>query len=196
MLFELRSYELRPGKAPVYLEFFRTFGLGLVTRHLPMGGYWMAETGALNRIEHLWIYADMAERDACRAALAGDGDWMQGFVPRAFGDVVRQENRLMALEQTSPALDAVIAGRRRSHASETPDTPMFAPGLMALGLSRKAPDVGRAAAGFRVLSGEAPGSRVTLAPLDMDRLERDGAGLDRHTILRPLGFSPLGGTRG
>ena len=55
MLFELRTYDLKPGKAPAYLEFFRTFGVRLVTRHLPMGGYWMVESGRLNRIEHLWI---------------------------------------------------------------------------------------------------------------------------------------------
>ena len=74
MLFELRTYDLKPGKAPVYLEFFRTAGVALVTRHLPMMGYWMVESGRLNRIEHLWAYRDMAERDACRAGLAEQDD--------------------------------------------------------------------------------------------------------------------------
>jgi hypothetical protein len=195
VFFELRSYDLKPGKAPVYLEFFRSFGLALVTRHLPMGGYWMAESGRLNRIEHLWIYDSFEERDACRATLSQDAAWMTDFVPKAFADVVAQENRIMALDQASAALDAVIGRRREAHANDAAGTPIFAPGLMALGLSAVplAPEglIGR----FRVLSGDAPGRFVTLSAGAFDLLTRDTDGLDTHELLRPLSCSPLGGTR-
>ena len=95
MFFELRTYDLKPGKAPVYLDFFRTFGVSRVTRHLPMIGYWQVESGRLNRIEHLWAYDSFEERDACRAGLLSETEWMVDFVPKAFADVVA----LMAMRQ-------------------------------------------------------------------------------------------------
>jgi len=107
MIFEWRSYDLRVGKAPEYLALFSREGVQHATRHLPMGGYWLAESGALNRIHHLWIYDSLAERDACRAGLAQETGWVQGFVPRGFPLIERQENRLMRLERGSDVLAAV-----------------------------------------------------------------------------------------
>ena len=48
MLFELRTYDLKPAKAPVYLDNFRRNGVGLVTASLPLGGYWMTESGRIS----------------------------------------------------------------------------------------------------------------------------------------------------
>ncbi len=64
MIFEWRTYELKTAKALDYLQMFRTFGVESVTAHLPLGGYFLTETGALNRIDHLWIYESFAERTA------------------------------------------------------------------------------------------------------------------------------------
>ncbi|WP_425053453.1 NIPSNAP family protein [Psychromarinibacter sp. S121] len=190
MFFELRTYDLKPGKATVYLEFFRTFGLGLVTRHLPLGGYWMTESGALNRIEHLWIYESFQERDACRASLLAERAWMDDFIPKAFVDVVAQQNRIMLLERSSPSFDDVIASRRNSHPNEAQSAPMFANRLNGLSYSGSALS-GDALAGFRVVSGTAPGSHVTLTANDFNTLTAPEDGVFYHEILRPLGFSPL-----
>ena len=190
MIFELRTYDLKPGKAPVYLEFFRTFGVGLVTRHLPMGGYWMVESGRLNRIEHLWIYDSFAERDACRAGLAQEREWVETFIPRAFADVVAQQNRIMALERGSDAVEQVIAARRNRHDNQPAGSAMFAAGLHGLSFSA-GPLPGAPLAAFRVLSGEAPGTHVTLQAGDFDALTADTGGLAAHELLRPLSLSPL-----
>ncbi len=191
MIFELRTYDLKPGKAPVYLEFFRPFGLSLVTRHLPMGGYWMAETGRLNRIEHLWIYEDFAERDACRASLAKDRAWMEEFIPRAFADVTGQANRFMALERSSAALDAVIESRREAHANEAASGPMFASTLNALSQSADPLDGDSLLGAFRIVSGDEPGRHVTLRTGSFDNLTEDTGGLIAHALIRPLAFSPI-----
>ncbi len=190
MLFELRTYDLKPGKAPAYLEFFRTFGVSLVTRHLPMAGYWMVESGRLNRIEHLWAYADFAERDTARASLVQDRAWMEEFVPKAFADVVAQENRLMALHASSPAFDAVVNARRAPHPNQSAASAMFAPELHGLTISSN-PVAGDHLAAFRVLSGPQPGSHVTLSAGTFEALAAGNDGALTHEILRPLTLSPL-----
>lgn len=184
MFFELRTYDLKPGKAPVYLEFFRTFGVSRVTRHLPMMGYWLVETGRLNRIEHLWAYDSFEEREACRAGLVSDREWMEDFVPKAFEDVVAQSNRIMALDQSSDIFDRAVAARKAPRDDDDPESPMFGPGLMALTHGASAP--GDIVAAFQVKSGSDPDTRLTLSSGDFDTLS-NGA----HEILRPLSLSPL-----
>ena len=191
MFFELRTYDLKPGKAPVYLEYFRTFGVSRVTRHLPMLGYWMVETGRLNRIEHLWAYDSFQERDACRAGLVADTEWMGEFVPKAFVDIVAQENRIMALDQSSPAFDHAVAARKTHHPDQTAGTAMFADTFHALSLGASVSNLGDCMAAFSVLSGTAPGTRVTLSAGAPEGLCAPADGIASHELLRPLSLSPL-----
>lgn len=191
MFFELRTYDLKPGKAPAYLEFFRSFGVGLVTRHLPMGGYWMVESGTLNRIEHLWIYESWVERDACRASLRQDRAWMQDFIPNAFKDVVAQQNRIMRLVHSSDAFDTVIAGRRDVRENQHADTPMFETALQGLSFSDDGAEHGKTLAQFRVATGCAPGTFVTLSAGSLDELLTATEHAASHELLRPLTLSPL-----
>lgn len=191
MFFELRTYDLKPGKAPVYLEFFRTFGVGLVTRHLPMGGYWMVESGTLNRIEHLWIYEDFEERDSCRASLVKDREWMEDFIPKAFQDIVAQQNRIMRLTRSSDAFDAVIENRRDTHDNQAAETPMFASGLQGMTFSDASEVNGEVLAQFRVATGHAPGNYVTLCAGSTVDLLAGTENAACHELLRPLTLSPL-----
>lgn len=205
MIFELRSYDLIPGRAPDYLDLFRREGVALVTRHLPLAGFWLTDSGVLNRLYHLWIYRDLAERDTCRAALGADRDWTEGFVPRGFPLILRQENRLMRLVSGSPALDRVTASRRDQKPAQAATDPMFAPGRMALEFG----GAGDAGAGdrvghWRVLTGAGPGRGVALwrfgtaDPLAADppdpgpECDPDRAAVaDRQELLRALSLSPL-----
>ena len=93
MIFEWRTYRFAPGAAAAYLATFQAEGLPLVTRHLPLLGYWLTECGRLNVLHHFWVYADLDDRAARRAALAADADWSAGFGPRAFPMIERQEAR-------------------------------------------------------------------------------------------------------
>lgn len=185
MIHEWRSYRLKPGKAGDYLAFLAQQGLPLVTRHLPMTGYWLAETGTLNTIHHLWSYADWAERDACRAGLAQEAEWMQGFIPAAFALVDAQENRLLRLTRSSPRVDAVLAARRSSHPAQPAGTPLFASECAAL-VAGTAPEDAEAV--FQPLSGDAT-APLALLPRRSDPVP--AAPGSQHIILRPLMFSPL-----
>ena len=72
MILELRTYDHAPLDAQRYLALFRADGLPLITRHLPLVGYWPTEGGPLNRIEHPWAHESLADRAARWGRLMGD----------------------------------------------------------------------------------------------------------------------------
>lgn len=187
MIHEWRSYRLKPGAAPTYLALLSDEGLPLVTRHLPMTGYWLGETGSLNTIHHLWSYADWAEREACRATLATEEAWVKGFIPKAFALVEEQENRFLRATTSSQPFDEVLWHRRNPHPGREPGAPLFAPSTSALvtGLA-----VNGALAVFDVLSG-APSVPLSLLPRGNDPVPIEPISDASHIVLRPLAFSPL-----
>lgn len=187
MIHEWRSYRLKPGAAPTYLALLADEGLPLVTRHLPMTGYWLGETGPLNTIHHLWSYADWAEREACRAKLATEEAWVNGFIPRAFALVEEQENRFLRASTSSHVFDEVLRQRRNPHPAREPGASLFAPSASALvtGLA-----VNGAVAVFDVLSG-APSGPLSLLPRSSDPVPTEPVSGTGHIVLRPLAFSPL-----
>ncbi|MCX8998214.1 NIPSNAP family protein [Rhizobiaceae bacterium BDR2-2] len=187
MIHEWRSYRLKPGAAPDYLALLADRGLPFVTRHLPLTGYWLGETGPLNTIHHLWSYADWAEREACRAALSAEEAWTQGFVPEAFALVEEQHNRFLRLTVSSPAFDAALAQRGDARRARVAGTPLFAGECAALvdGLA-----VHEAVAVWDTLSGE-PGGPLSLLPRGADPVPAAPLSGAAHVVLRPLAFSPL-----
>lgn len=182
---ELRAYDLRPGAGPDYLALFLRHGIGPVTRHLPLAGYWLTDTGALNRLYHLWIYADLDERAAARTVLAADREWTEGFVPRGFPLILRQRNMLMRRVGGTTAVAAVEAARRTHHPCH--EGPLFAETAQCLTAGPVAAEAAPVAR-WRVVSGEAPGRELAL-------WHGDGLGFaeryDRHEVLRPVACSPL-----
>lgn len=186
MIHEWRSYRLKPGAATDYLTLLADHGLPLVTRHLPLMGYWLGETGPLNTIHHLWVYADWQEREAARAGLARETEWTQGFIPRAFALVEQQENRLLRLRRSTPIYDAALALRRKAHPARPAGTPLYARQCAAL-LSRASHQ--DAVAEWEPVSGNCAGP-LALLPRSDDVLALPTAGADQ-IVLRPLAFSPL-----
>ena len=186
MIHEWRSYRLKPGTAGDYLGLLADEGLPLVTRHLPLMGYWLGESGPLNTIHHLWAYADWAEREAARAGLAAEAGWVGGFVPRAFALVEEQETRFLRLVRSSPAYDAALAARRREHPARRDGAPLFAPDCAA----RVAGGTTDVVAEWLPLSG-GPAEPLSLLPRTADPLPAEPLAGASHTVLRPLAFSPL-----
>lgn len=187
MIFELRTYRLRPGTAPAYLGLLQQEGLPLVTRHLPLLGYWTVETGRLNTLHHLWLYRDWDHRGACRAKLASEEAWTQGFIPRAFAMVEAQDNALLALVHGSAQLKAAMEGAAREH--PVGQGPLFADDCAALSWHAAPPGPGDAVAVWRSLSGAA--GAVRLGPRSPDPVPPAAPDALRHEIVRPLSFSPL-----
>ena len=188
MIHEWRTYRLKPGAANAYLTLLADEGLPLVTRHLPLMGYWLAETGPLNTIHHLWTYADWTEREAARAGLAQEEAWTAGFIPKAFALVEEQENRFLKLHRSSPRFDAALARRREVQSARSAGAPIFAGSCASLlvGATHEA-----AVAEWLPVSG-ADGGPLTLLGRSADPVPASplAAGVS-HVILRPLAFSPL-----
>jgi len=121
MIFEWRSYVSEPRQEMAYLDLFRTFGVRLVTRHLPMLGYRLSDVGGLNVFHHLWAYENFDDRMSRRAGLASETAWQTDFIVPAFRTILSQESRFMTLVSGSEAFDALVAAGDGPRAAQPPD---------------------------------------------------------------------------
>jgi hypothetical protein len=97
MLLDVRTYTCRPGTIRHQLALYEKLGKGPQTRHLgqPLA-YLMTETGDPNQYLHIWVYENAADREAKRAAMMADPDWLAYLQESAkLGALVRQRNKLM-----------------------------------------------------------------------------------------------------
>lgn len=102
MIYELRTYDMKIGRLPAYLQHFEAVGHEILCRFAQPVGYWITETGRLNRVYHLWAYADRAARVERRAALYADSEWLSRFLPEALPNLARQASTLLSLEAGAP----------------------------------------------------------------------------------------------
>lgn len=96
MIYELRTYTLKPGTQADYLK-----ASGEVGRKIrgddygKLEGYWTSEFGMLNQLYHLWSFPDYAERERLRAALAKNARWNE-YLPQIRPHMLAQENKILA----------------------------------------------------------------------------------------------------
>lgn len=96
MIYELRTYALRPGGVPAYVELFGAKGLPLLSRYAALVGYFHVETGGrLNRLVHVWRYESRAHRLAQRAALMAEPAWRTEFLSEAMPHLLEQHSTLL-----------------------------------------------------------------------------------------------------
>ncbi len=74
MIYEIRTYNLRPGTLP---EVLNLFGERMEHRnkYSAPAAFWYTEIGPLNQIVHVWPYENAEERDRVRAAAQKDPNW-------------------------------------------------------------------------------------------------------------------------
>src|SRR6266511_400299 len=79
MIYEIRTYTLRPGSVPEYLTRFAE-SYPIRAKYSPMYGMWSTEIGPLNQIVHIWAYENLQQRADTRAAATKDpsGKWPPG----------------------------------------------------------------------------------------------------------------------
>lgn len=190
MLFEWRAYDFAPGMAPRYLDLFQSTGLAHVTRHLPFAGYWLTDSGPLNRLYHLWIYESLSERATLRAGLMADRDWVEGFVPQGFPMIAAQHSTLMRQLSGSAKLDAVIAARKAVHPARAAGSALFAQTCHSVVVGPGEGAGGTQLGRWQMLTGSRAGAVLSLyASADADQL-LGTAPMDLQ-LLRPCTFSPL-----
>lgn len=97
MLYDVREYTCRPNTLKQQLALYQEHGFAVQSRHLgPPLCFLAPDVGPVNTYLHIWVYADAADRERKRAALAADPDWhAYQAASAAAGNLVSQENRLM-----------------------------------------------------------------------------------------------------
>ena len=80
MIYEVRTYDLKPGAVPQAEEAFAE-ALPHREKYSPIAAFWHTEIGPLNQIIHVWGYEDMAERNRIRAEAGQDPNWPPKITP-------------------------------------------------------------------------------------------------------------------
>ncbi len=97
MLLDVRTYTCRPGTIKTHLALYEKLGKAPQTRILGLPlAYLTTETGDPNQYMHIWVYQNAGDREAKRAAMWADPDWIAYVEESAkLGALVQQENKLM-----------------------------------------------------------------------------------------------------
>ena len=90
MIYEFRTYTLKPGGVP---EFERIFGEALPHReqYSKLAAFWHTEVGPLNQVIHVWGYEDAQQRSEVRAAAAQNPNWP----PKGGHLIVKMESEIV-----------------------------------------------------------------------------------------------------
>jgi hypothetical protein len=92
MIYEVRTYILRPGAVAEFEERFAK-RLRLREKHSKLGAFWHTDFGQLNQVVHIYPYDDLRHRTSVRAALAQDTAMQQ--LPGGGDLIVAQEAEIM-----------------------------------------------------------------------------------------------------
>ena len=97
MIFDHRTYRVRPGTLPKQMTLYKEFGYAAQCRNLgePVL-YATTEVGDVNTYVHIWAYKDIADRAERRAAMLADPDW-QNYLKKSAeaGYLISQENKIL-----------------------------------------------------------------------------------------------------
>lgn len=102
MLYEMRTYKLKPGTVPAYLKLVEEEGIAIQSQYLGgLVGYFSTEIGPLNEIVHIWSYSSLDERAQRRAALIRDAEWL-AFIPKIQALIETMETKILCPAPFSP----------------------------------------------------------------------------------------------
>ena len=96
MLYELRTYSLKPGTVGDMIKAASTVSVSIRGDDFgKLEGYWSTDIGPLNQVMHLWSFKDFDERARLRAELAKNSRWTGEYIPLIRPLLVRQDIRLL-----------------------------------------------------------------------------------------------------
>lgn len=106
MLLDVRTYKVKPGTMADHLKLYEEFGKEPQFRCLGEPVLYMqTETGDPNEYVHIWAYESAGDREAKRAVLWSDPDWLAYTrKSRELGALVEQSNKLMKPVSFMPPL--------------------------------------------------------------------------------------------
>jgi hypothetical protein len=99
MIYEIRTYGLKPGQVPEFEKRFEK-SLSVRLKYSELAAFWHTEIGPLNQVVHIWPYEDLAQRAEVRARLAQESGWP----PKADELLMSMESGIYVLAPFSPKL--------------------------------------------------------------------------------------------
>jgi NIPSNAP len=99
MIYEIRTYTLKPGQIPEYEKRFEA-SLPARLKYSELAAFWHTEIGPLNQVIHVWPYENLQQRAEIRAQVAKEPDW-----PPKTGDLLlSMESGIYVPAPSSPKL--------------------------------------------------------------------------------------------
>ena len=78
MIYEMRTYTLKPTRMGDWLALYKSQGLQVQQELLgKLVGFFTTEFGVVNQVVHIWAYDSLDDRAVRRAALANDPRWIE-----------------------------------------------------------------------------------------------------------------------
>ena len=74
MIYEVRTYTLKPGSVATFEENFAA-ALPHREKYSKLGAFWHTEIGPLNQVIHVWPYESVEERNSIREEAGKDPNW-------------------------------------------------------------------------------------------------------------------------
>ena len=99
-IYELRVYRGRDGLLPTWAKLLKG-ALPAREKYSKMVGLWTTEIGGLNAAVHLWVYDDLNQRTAVRAAVLQDPVWA-AFLPKGPPNLAEMTSTILIPTPISP----------------------------------------------------------------------------------------------
>jgi len=99
MIYEVRTYTLKPGTVPEFEKRFEA-PLSIRLNHSELAAFWHTEAGPMNQVIHVWTYENLDHRDQVRARLAGETQWP----PKVYDLILTMESEIFKPAPFSPRL--------------------------------------------------------------------------------------------
>ena len=99
MIYEIRTYTLRPGQIPEFEKRFEA-ALSVRLKYSELAAFWHTEVGPLNQVIHVWPYENLEHRSEIRARSAQETGWP----PKAHDLLLSMKSEIFIPAPFSPKL--------------------------------------------------------------------------------------------
>ena len=100
MILEYRTYLLKPGTVPNFMQRFEE-GLSARQQFSPLGGIWHSDVGTLNQVVHVWPYDNFEARERIGQEARKTGKWP----PKTQEFILFQDSKILLPAPFSPPLE-------------------------------------------------------------------------------------------
>ncbi|MBC7719361.1 MAG: NIPSNAP family protein [Chitinophagaceae bacterium] len=102
MIYEMRTYDVKPGLLAAYLKLFNDVGMPERKPYNNLVGFWFTEFGPLNQVIHIWKWDSLDQRTLLRAELMQNPKWTNNFLPLAMPMLNKMTSVILNPAQFSP----------------------------------------------------------------------------------------------